>query len=174
MIFLLALCTAAPAGLSSELMSLVQVVRVATRALARNKGRSFLTVLGIIIGVAAVITMVAIGEGARARVKDAFSAMGTNLIMVRSGSSHFGGAHGGFGSMPTITWDDFRAIRELPTIRQAVVRPEVRTQLASEESNWSTDLGGITPEFFEIRTWPIRLGRNITQGDVDAGNKVLV
>jgi len=174
MIFLLALCTGPRAGLSSRLMGMLQVVRVATRALTRNKGRSFLTVLGIIIGVGAVITMVAIGEGARARVQDTFQAMGMNLIMIRSGSSHFGGAHGGFGSMPTITWDDFRAIRELPTIRHAVVRPEVRTQLASEESNWSTDLGGITPEFFEIRVWPIRLGRNITQGDVEAGNKVIV
>src|SRR5262245_2436348 len=166
--------SARPSYSSRAGMSPWQLFRVALRALARNKGRSFLTVLGIIIGVAAVIAMVAIGEGARVRVKEAFSAMGTNLLIVRSGSSHWGGVRGGFGSQPTITWDDFRAIQQLPSVRHATVRPEVRAQVQSEESNWSTDLGGVTPDFFQIRIWPILSGRHISQSDVDNGNKVMV
>jgi putative ABC transport system permease protein len=155
-------------------MRLWLVLRVAVRALVRNAGRSLLTVLGIIIGVAAVIAMVAIGEGARVKVKETFSAMGLNLLIVQSGSTSFGGAHGGAGSLPTITMDDVEAIRGLPAVRQAVVRPEVKAQLVSDEANWSTDLGGAVPEFFEIRIWPIALGRHLTQADVSAGAKVMI
>jgi putative ABC transport system permease protein len=155
-------------------MSVWQVLRIAARTIARHKGRSFLTALGIIIGVAAVIAMVGIGEGARISVQESFSKMGTNLLIVRSGSTQAGGARGGFGSMLTITWDDLHAIEQLPKIRRVAARPEVKMQLASAEANWSTDLGGVPPEFFEIRYWPIVSGRNIAQSDVDAGTKVIV
>ena len=155
-------------------MSAWQIFRVAARALARNKGRSFLTVLGIIIGVAAVIAMVAIGEGARVKVREAFTAMGTNLLIVRSGSSRMGGLHGGFGTLPTLTQDDLRAIQELPTVLLATARPEITTQIASEQSNWAADVGGVTPEFFQIRLWALESGRMITQSDVDAGTKVML
>ena len=80
-------------------------LKIALRAVLRNKMRSFLTTLGIIIGVAAVIAMMAIGAGAKARVEEAFAAMGTNLLIVLPGSSTAGGSKGGFGSQPTITWD---------------------------------------------------------------------
>ena len=151
-----------------------QLLRISLRALARNKGRSFLTTLGIIIGVAAVIAMMGVGEGARVKLRQQFEAMGTNLLLLRSGATMGGGARGGFGSLPTITFDDVKAIRELPTIRRAAPRPEVKMQVSSGDANWSTDLGGVTPEFFEVRYWRIVAGRNISDADVDAGAKVMV
>src|SRR3982751_5486506 len=94
------------------------IVHVALRALLRNKLRSLLTALGISSGVAAVISMVAIGEGARARVEQAFSAMGTNVLIVSSGAKTSGGAKGGGGSVPTLTWDALPAIRaHVPDVR---------------------------------------------------------
>jgi putative ABC transport system permease protein len=155
-------------------MSLWQVLRISMRALLRHKGRTLLTTLGIIIGVAAVIAMVAIGDGARVKLSESFNAMGTNLLILRSGSTRTSGAHGGYGSLPTITLEDIRAIRELSKVRRVSPRPESSLQLSSGESNWKTDVGGVIPEFFEIRYWPIRAGRNISQSDVDTGTKVIV
>src|SRR5438552_326889 len=99
-------------------MNPLQTFRVAIRAIWRNKMRSFLTTLGIIIGVAAVIAMMAIGAGAKAQVEAAFAAMGTNLLIILPGSTTAGGVSGGFGSMPTLTWDDLAAIRnEISTVK---------------------------------------------------------
>ena len=92
-------------------MNPLQTTRVASRALLRNKMRSFLTTLGIIIGVGAVIAMMAIGAGAKFQVEQAFAAMGTNLLIVLPGSSSSMGMRGGFGSQATLTWNDLRAIR---------------------------------------------------------------
>src|SRR5262245_26921563 len=156
-------------------MSLLAILRVACRALMVNRLRSFLTTLGIIIGVAAVIAMVAIGEGAKARVEQSFAAMGTSLLIVMSGSTTAGGARGGFGSMPTLTWDDLHAIQtEVSSVRSAA--PSLRTvaQVANEDLNWSTSITGTTPEYFEIRSWPMSRGACFTQSDVDGGTKVVV
>jgi putative ABC transport system permease protein len=154
-------------------VSPVQVVRVSFRALLRHKMRSFLTMLGIIIGVAAVIAMVAIGEGAKARVEQAFAAMGTNLLIVLPGSTTAGGARGGFGSAPTLTWEDLRAIRtELSSVRYAAAVLRTNAQVVSEDQNWSTSVQGTTPEYFHIRNWGVASGRAFTDSDVDAGNKV--
>jgi putative ABC transport system permease protein len=155
-------------------MSLWQIFRVSVRALVRHKTRTLLTTLGIVIGVAAVIAMVAIGDGARVKLSESFNNMGTNLLILRSGSTHQSGQHGGYGSLPTITLDDVRAIRELSKVRRVSPRPEMSLQLQSAEANWKTDVGGVIPEFFEIRYWPIRTGRNISQSDVDNGTKVIV
>ena len=92
-------------------MSIGQTVVLALRALRRNKVRSLLTTLGVVIGVASVISMVAVGAGARARVSGIFSSMGTNMLVVLSGSTSSGGLMGGFGSLPTLTWDNLRAIQ---------------------------------------------------------------
>jgi putative ABC transport system permease protein len=151
------------------------VVRVAGRALLRNKLRSFLTALGIIIGVAAVIAMVAIGEGARARVEQAFASMGTNVLIVSSGAKTASGAKAGAGTLPTLTWDDLRAIKaEVPGVKFVSPRVHTTGQVVSEDRNWLTVVDGTTPEFFEIRNWPIRLGSGITPEDADAGAKVTV
>jgi putative ABC transport system permease protein len=151
------------------------VVHVAARALARNKMRSFLTALGIIIGVAAVIAMVAIGEGARARVQEAFSSMGTNVLIVSSGAKTSGGAKAGAGTLPTLTWDDLRAIRtEVDEVRFVAPRVHTTGQVVADDKNWLTNVTGTTPEFFEIRNWPARLGTILTTDAVDAGAKVVV
>jgi len=154
-------------------MNPLQTLRVAVRALFRNKMRSFLTTLGIIIGVSAVIAMVAIGEGAKAQVQAQFAAMGSNLLIVLPGSSSAGGMRGGFGSMPTLTWDDLRAIRtEVPTVRYAAAQLTSGAQLQSEDQNWSTRVYGTTPEFFSIRNWPTALGSPMSDSDAEGGTKV--
>ncbi len=153
-------------------MNPLQVARVAIRALLRNKMRSFLTTLGIIIGVSAVIAMVAIGEGAKSQVEESFASMGSNLLIVLPGSTTSGGQHGGFGSMPTLTWDDLRAIRaEVPSVKYATVQLRSSAQLQSEDQNWSTIVYGTTPEYFQIRSWPIAMGSPMTDSDVESGTK---
>ncbi len=150
-------------------------LRIALRAVLRNKMRSFLTTLGIIIGVAAVIAMMAIGAGAKAQVEAAFSAMGTNLLIVLPGSTTAGGSFGGFGTMPTLTWDDLAAIRnEVPTVKGAAPSMRSNQSLVSGEMNWTTGVTGTTPEYFEIRSWAISSGAAFTQSDVDTGAKVIV
>lgn len=156
-------------------MSPLSTLRLALRALLRNKMRSFLTALGIVIGVSAVIAMVAIGEGAKARVEAQFSAMGSNLLIITSGSTRSGGAFGGFGSLPTLTWEDLTAIQtEVSTIRAAAASLSVMTTISSEELNWTTNIIGTSPEFFVARSWDVASGDNISASDVETGNKVVV
>jgi len=156
-------------------MNPIATTRVATRALMRNKLRSFLTTLGIIIGVGAVIAMVALGEGAKARMEEAFNQMGTNLLVVVPGSSQSGGVRGGFGSQPTITWDDLDAIRtQVPSLRSAAPQLMTGQQVASEGQNWFTQIIGTTPEFFEIRRWTVVHGELFGQPEVDGGAKLVV
>ncbi|KFE64867.1 ABC transporter permease [Hyalangium minutum] len=156
-------------------MNLIETVRLAVRALVRSKTRSVLTALGIIIGVGAVIAMVAIGDGARANVQQVFTSMGTNLLIILPGSSTSGGARGGFGSAPTVTWDDLEAIRtQVPSVRAAA--PELRssTTVLSEDQNWTTSVIGTTPDFFEVRNWPLASGARFTEQDAEAGAKVAI
>ncbi|MFI5306073.1 MAG: ABC transporter permease [Polyangiales bacterium] len=156
-------------------MNSIQTLRVATRALGRNKLRSFLTTLGIMIGVGAVIAMVAIGEGAKAMVEQAFSSMGSNLILILPGVTSRGGAFGGFGSMPTLTWDDLRAIQaEVPSVRYAAATLRTVQQVLSEDQNWSTTVMGTSPAYLDIRSWPMARGSAFTQSDVDGATKVVL
>ena len=156
-------------------MNPLQVLRVAIRALLRNKMRSFLTTLGVIIGVSAVIAMVAIGEGAKARVAAAFSSMGSNILIVLSGSTTAGGARGGFGSMPTLTWEDLKMIRrDASAVRYASPQLRTTSSVIGEDQNWGTAVNGVSPEYFQIRDWPIALGTTINQSDIEGGTKVVV
>ena len=156
-------------------MNPMATTKVAIRALLRNKLRSLLTTLGIIVGVGAVIAMVAIGEGAKARVEETFHQMGTNLLVVVPGSSQSGGVRGGFGSQPTLTWDDLDAIRtQVPSVRSAAPQLMTGQQVASEGQNWSTQIIGTTPEFFEIRRWTVVHGERFGQPEVDGGAKRVV
>src|ERR1700723_3758049 len=155
-------------------MSPLLTMRVALRAILRNKLRAFLTTLGVVIGVGAVIAMMAIGAGAKAQVEATFAAMGTNLLIIQQGSSSQSGVKGGFGSQPTLTWDDFAAIRvEVPSVKLAA--PMLRSSLAviSEDQNWTTSVTGTSPDYFDIRSWPIVLGASFTQQDLDGGAKVV-
>lgn len=141
------------------MMRTTDTVLVAMTALTRNKVRSFLTALGVIIGVGAVIAMLAIGEGAQRRVEAMFSSMGSNLLMIMPGSSSRGGMSMGAASQPSITWDDYEAIRtEVPAA--SLVSPNLRSngQAVSEFLNWSTTVYGVAPDFFAIRSWNVRSG----------------
>ncbi|MET0792890.1 MAG: ABC transporter permease, partial [Polyangiaceae bacterium] len=156
-------------------MKFSQTVPLAARALLRNKTRSFLTMLGVIIGVASVISMVTVGEGAKAKVAGVFDAMGTNLLIVLSGSTSSGGMMGGFGSMPTLTWDDLRAIRrDARSVRAAAPVLSTKATLLSDDANWTTSVVGSSPEYFQIRALSIARGSPFSDGDVDAGSKVVV
>jgi putative ABC transport system permease protein len=153
----------------------LQTFRVALRALMRNKMRAFLTTLGVVIGVSAVIAMVAIGDGAKARVEEAFASMGSNMLIILPGTSTSGGAMGGFGSQPTLTWDDLKAIQtEIPTVRWAAPVLRRTLQVVSEEQNWTTSVQGTTADYLSIRTWPLDHGSAMTDADVDSGTKVAV
>ena len=150
-------------------------LRVAGRALMRNKLRSFLTTLGVIIGVGAVIAMVAIGEGAKARVEESFASMGANLLVVMPGSMNSGGSRGGFGSMSSLTWDDLRAIQtEVSTVRYAAALLRSNAPVMSDDSNWTTQVQGTTPTYFQIRSWGLSKGTLFSEADVEGGAKVVV
>jgi putative ABC transport system permease protein len=156
-------------------VSLAQIGLVALRALRRNPMRSFLTALGVIIGVGCVIAMTSIGAGARARVDETFAAMGSNMLVVRSGSAQSGGARGGAGTEPSLTWQDLEAIaEEVPAV--SVVAPHLvaGAQLQAEGQNWATSVQGTTPAFFAIRNWSIASGRFFGEADVEGAAKVIV
>ncbi len=156
-------------------MNLLQTTRISARALWRNKLRSFLTALGIIIGVSAVIAMVSIGEGAKAQVEASFASMGSNMLIVLPGSTTAGGVQGGFGSAPTLTWDDVRAIQtQLSSVRAAAPALRANAQVQSEDQNWTTQVTGTTPDYFDIRSWPIAQGTLLTQSDIEGGAKVVL
>jgi putative ABC transport system permease protein len=154
-------------------VSVWQSVRIAGRALRVNKLRSALTMLGIIIGVAAVIAMVGVGAGAQARVAEQIQSLGSNLIIVLSGSSNASGVRLGTGSQLSITEDDATAIaREVASVQAAA--PSVRggAQVVYGSLNWSTQIQGVAPSYFEARDWPVDEGRPILQEDVDGATKV--
>jgi putative ABC transport system permease protein len=156
-------------------VSWLETLRVAWRALLRNKMRSFLTTLGIMIAVAAVIAMVAVGDGAKAMVEQSFAAMGSNMLIVLPGSTTAGGVMGGFGSMPTITWDDLRAIQnEVPSVRYAAPSLRSSASVMAEDLNWTTSVTGTSPDFFKIREWPAAKGALFGPSDVDSATKVVV
>ncbi|HWP07880.1 MAG TPA: ABC transporter permease [Polyangiaceae bacterium] len=156
-------------------MTFFITLRIALRALSRNRLRSFLTTLGVIIGVAAVITMTAIGEGAKARIQAAFASMGTNMLVVSPGSTSLGGVRGGSGTMPSLTWDDLTAIRrDVSSVRAAAAVLRSSGSIVSETNNWSTSIQGTSPDYFDVRGWAMSSGSAITQSDVEAGAKVIV
>jgi putative ABC transport system permease protein len=156
-------------------MNPFHTLRIAVRAILRNKLRAFLTTLGIVIGVGAVIAMMAIGAGAKARVEEAFAAMGTNVLIIQQGSSSSSGVRGGFGSMPTLTWEDLAAIRgDVGTVKAAAPTLRLNMPIIGEDQNWTTSITGTSPDYFDIRNWSIALGSPLVQPDVDGGNKVIV
>ncbi|MGE5817317.1 MAG: ABC transporter permease [Deltaproteobacteria bacterium] len=147
--------------------------RIALRALARNKLRSFLTMLGIIIGVGAVIAMVAIGEGAKQRVQDQIASLGTNVLVVLPGTLTLGGARTGSGGVQTLVDSDAKAImREIPIVSAASPVLRGGQQVIAGDQNWSTSVQGVAPEFQQIRNWTMSEGRFISDADVESTAKV--
>ena len=156
-------------------MRFLATLRIALRALRRNKMRSMLTALGIIIGVGAVIAMVGVGNGAKAQVESQIASLGQNLIIVWAGNFSSGGVRGGWGSAGTLTLDDYRSLaREIPGV--VAVSPEARTgaQIAAGSQNWFTQVIGESPEYFSIREWPLADGAVFTDQDVRGANKVAI
>jgi putative ABC transport system permease protein len=154
-------------------MNFPMTLRIAFKALRRNKMRSGLTMLGIIIGVGAVIAMIAIGSGAKARIQEQIASMGSNLLIILSGSATSGGMRHGSGSVPTLTVEDAKAIAsELSAVKYAApVYPGI-AQVVFGNQNWSTVTYGSTPEALLIRDWPVVSGRSLIQADVDSAAKV--
>jgi putative ABC transport system permease protein len=148
---------------------------VALRALRVNKLRSFLTMLGIIIGVGAVIIMVAIGAGASDMISKQIASMGSNLIMVLPGATTAGGARMGMGSVSTLNSDDARAIKEeCPAVKEVAPIWGGVTQVVYGNQNWNTGVNGTPPSFFSIREWPIESGRIYTEQEDTGSVKVAV
>lgn len=156
-------------------MDLLSILRIAMRALARNKLRSTLTMLGIIIGVGAVIAMVGVGQGAKQQVQQQIAAMGSNMLFVGSGTVTRGGMHMGWGATKTLVYDDMVAIlRECPAVRAAAPGSTASGQIVFGNDNWATRLTGTEPQFFDIRTWPFQEGTSFTQNDVEMAANVAV
>jgi putative ABC transport system permease protein len=154
---------------------ILATLKIAARALRRNKLRTLLTMLGMIIGVGAVIAMVSIGNGAKTQIENQIASMGQNVVLVWSGSMTRSGVHTGWGGAGTLTIDDAEAIRrEIPGV--TVISPEIQSgaQIAAGNQNWSTRVQGEGPDYFEIRKWPIIAGAPFTEQDVRSANKVAV
>ena len=154
---------------------LMASLRIALRALVVNKMRSALTMLGIIIGVGAVVAMIAVGSGAKQRIDEQIASMGSNLLMIESGSSTSGGSHMGAGTTATLTVGDAKAIEtEIPEVKN--VAPMIRgtAQVVYGNQNWSTGITGTSPEMIEIRGWTLSSGRPFTEQELDGAAKVCV
>jgi putative ABC transport system permease protein len=158
-------------------MNLLVTFKVAIRALARNKMRSILTMLGIIIGIGAVITVVSIGQGASAAIQAQIANMGTNMLYIWAGSTNQGGMRGGSGSAPTFVAEDVTAIEtECPAVRAASPGVRANGQLVFGNQNWVASAGiqGTNEKFPDIRAWPIEKGEFFTEGDVRNASRVCV
>jgi len=154
-------------------MMIFAILKIALRALRRNALRTLLTMLGIIIGVGAVIAMISIGNGAKAQIEAQIANLGRNVILVLSGNVSRGGFSFGFGSAGTLTQGDYDAIRrEIGGVAGA--SPEVRSsaQLAAGNQNITTQVMGVGLDYVEIRSWPVVNGENFTEQDVRTANKV--
>src|SRR2546426_9475980 len=152
-------------------MDLLAIIRIAMRALARNKLRSALTMLGIIIGVGAVIAMVSVGQGAQEQAQQQIAAMGSNMLFVSSGTVTRGGMRMGSGATKTLVYDDMKAIlRECPSVQAAAPGSQSSAQVVFGNDNWATSINGTEPQYFDIRSWPIAEGASFTQGDVDTAD----
>ncbi|MSS72488.1 MAG: FtsX-like permease family protein [Candidatus Latescibacteria bacterium] len=154
-------------------MIYLRVLRTAVRAIGRNKLRSALTLLGIIIGVMAVISVVGISMGVREMIESQVSSLGSNVLMIFPGSTSSGGVRAGWGSSSTLTEDDVKAvIKECPAV--AAITPTVRTsaQVVAGNNNWSTSIQGTSPDYEIVRNWPAEMGSYFTDQDVRSANKV--
>jgi putative ABC transport system permease protein len=155
-------------------MDVMMTVRLANRTLRRNKLRSVLTMLGVIIGVAAVVATLAIGSGARASVQAQIATLGTNVVMVMNGTTSSSGVRS-WGTTHSLTYEDAEAIRKECEAVSGVA-PTVRSmaQMVSSSGNWGTSVQGTTSDYFAIRDWPVEHGAAFTDADVRGGAKVCV
>jgi len=156
-------------------MDFVSIVRVALRALTRNKMRSILTMLGIIIGVGAVIAMVGVGQGANEQVQARIAAMGSNLLIIQAGSRQAGVVRVGWGATKTLVpGDEAAMLKEIPLVQSAAAGTMSHQQVISDDNNWGTSIQGTEPSYFDIRNFTFDQGTSFTAQDVQLANNVAV
>jgi len=156
-------------------MKIFAILRVAARALRRNKLRTILTMLGMIIGVGAVIATVSLGNGAKSQVEAQIASLGQNVVLIFSGSFTRGGVRSGWNNAGTLAVEDaFSIEREIPDV--TLISPELRSgaQIAAGNQNWSTSILGEGSDYLDIRMWPLAEGAMFTEQDVRSANKVAV
>jgi len=147
----------------------------ALRILRRNPLRAGLTMLGIVIGIGAVVAMVSVGQGAVAAVQAEIASLGTNVLIIVPGATTVGGVRGGLGSISTLTVDDAEDIgKKVANVTEAIYGTRSVLQVIHENKNWSTIVVGTTPEFPDVRSWPVAQGNFFTQSDMDTAGKVVV
>jgi putative ABC transport system permease protein len=155
-------------------VSLLAIIGEALRALRLNRLRTGLTMLGMIIGVAAVVLMLAVGQGAQTMVNQAISSMGSNLLIVVPGATSSGALRSGSGSVQTLTMGDAQAIASLPSIKAAAPLVTGTAQLNYGANNWSTVVTGVTPDYFEVRDWGTESGALFTEVDLRSATRVVL
>ena len=155
-------------------MSFLMILRIALKALGRNKMRTALTMLGMIIGVAAVITMVALGTGAQSSIEAQIQSAGTNMVMVSAGNFMAGGVRMGQGNAATLVPEDAAAIRQLPGVQYVAAGSNTRAQVVAGHLNWNTQIQGTDVDMPLIRSWPVLEGQFFTPQDVATASKVAV
>jgi putative ABC transport system permease protein len=155
-------------------MSILMTLRIALKALNRNKMRTALTMLGMIIGVGAVITMVAIGKGAQTTIEEQVKAAGTNMININAGNFSSGGVRMGQGNSTTLMPEDAEALRAVPGVQYVAAGANTRSQVVAGNQNWSTQVQGTDVDLPLIRSWPTKYGSFFTPQDVSGAAKVAV
>ena len=156
-------------------MDLLSTFRIALLALRTNALRSALTMLGIIIGVAAVIAMIAVGKGAQSRVEEQVRSLGANVMVVFPSSQNSGGVRSGSGGVQTLTEDDARAVAlEVPEVMFAAPTHRASGQVVFGNQNWFAAVYGVNNDFFEVREWPLVAGRTFEQGEIASSGKVII
>src|SRR5690349_6239159 len=155
-------------------MSIIMIFRIALKALGRNKMRTALTMLGMIIGVAAVITMVALGTGAQSSIESQIQAAGTNMIIVSAGNFMQGGVRMGQGNASTLTPDDAAAIQQVQGVQYKAAGVNTRGQVVAGNMNWGTQIQGTDVDLPLIRSWPMKTGAFFSPVDVATASKVAV
>ncbi len=156
-------------------MSFLTILRIALRSLGRHKLRSSLTMLGIVVGIGAVVASVSIGEGANEMMQSQIANMGTNLLYAFAGSMGRGGIRQGWGSVSTLTVEDSQVIgRDCPAVKLVSAGVQTRTQVVYGNQNWFTDLNGVDVSFQTIRNWPMASGVFFTEDDIRRGANVAV
>ena len=156
-------------------MSFWMILKISLKALGRNKVRSLLTMLGIIIGVGAVITMVSLGKGAQKQVEDEIASMGTNILWIRAGSRRSWGIRSGAGTMNTLTAADFEAIQqECPTVKGASPSASTMAQVIFGNQNWATRIEGYNEQYLSLRNWTMAEGTHFDESHVKTASRVAV
>ena len=156
-------------------MRLLLILPLALKALRRNVMRTILTMLGIIIGVSAVICTVAIGEGAASKIQDAIASVGANVVWVEAGGVNVGGVRTGSGQTKSLTLGDMRAIQEqVPLIAYASPMVDTRTQLVYGNQNWNSTVRGVSPDYLHVKSWPMLKGGMFDETDVERAAPVCV